>query len=162
MRCPERGMPTPGGEPRIRRLPPLGTARHNHMTPRLGTDGTRMVYPFRGIAQAFAGDSVQRRTLMYVAVLASTAGATVAALVLSGYTLESPFTVVVLGVVAAVAERSSVSLTRNTEQSISVVPVLLSAVLFGPLAAAAVGAASMLGDAELISRDRDRAPRLKW
>jgi putative nucleotidyltransferase with HDIG domain len=70
--------------------------------------------------------------------------------------------VVVLGVVAAVAERSSVSLTRNTEQSISVVPVLLSAVLFGPLAAAAVGAASMLGDAELISRDSDRAPRLKW
>ena len=42
-------------------------------------------------------------------------------------------------------------------------PTLFAAVLFGPLAAGVVGAASMLGDPELIShRDPDRAPRLKW
>jgi putative nucleotidyltransferase with HDIG domain len=41
--------------------------------------------------------------------------------------------------------------------------MLLAAVLFGPLAAAIVGAASMLGDPELVApRDRNRAPRLKW
>jgi putative nucleotidyltransferase with HDIG domain len=54
-------------------------------------------------------------------------------------------------------------LTRTTEQSISVIPTLIAAVLFGPLAAAVVGAASMLGDPELVApRDSDRAPRLKW
>ncbi|MBM2822358.1 MAG: hypothetical protein HW413_1104, partial [Thermoleophilia bacterium] len=49
------------------------------------------------------------------------------------------------------------------EQSIHLLPTLFAAVLFGPLAAAVVGAASMLGDPELIARrDADRAPRLKW
>jgi putative nucleotidyltransferase with HDIG domain len=90
------------------------------------------------------------------------AAATLVALVAAGYTLESPITVLVLAAVAVIAERSSVRLARDTEQSISTVPVLLSAVLFGPLAAATVGALSMLGDAELVSRESDRAPRLKW
>jgi hypothetical protein len=76
--------------------------------------------------------------------------------------IEEPIAVVALAAAAAIAERSSVRLTRNTELSISVVPTLLAAVLFGPLAAAAVGGASMLGDPELTSRRRDRAPRLKW
>jgi HD-GYP domain-containing protein (c-di-GMP phosphodiesterase class II) len=71
--------------------------------------------------------------------------------------------VLALAIVAAIAERSSVRLTRTTEQSISVLPTLFAAVLFGPLAAAVVGGASMLGDPELISRrDPERAPRLKW
>jgi hypothetical protein len=100
--------------------------------------------------------------LVYAAILVVAAGATVGVLIASGYSLEAPLTVLALGAVAAVAERSSVRLTRTAEQSISAVPVLLSAVLFGPLAAAAVGAASMLGDAELVSRRTDRAPRLKW
>jgi putative nucleotidyltransferase with HDIG domain len=88
---------------------------------------------------------------------------TAAALIAAGYTLEAPATVLALAIVAAVAERSSVRLTRTTEQSISVLPTLFAAVLFGPLAAAVVGGASMLGDPELISRrDPERAPRLKW
>jgi putative nucleotidyltransferase with HDIG domain len=134
------------------------------MTPQLGTDGKHRVYPFRGIAQGLreARDARHLRTLSYTTVLVVSAVATVGALVAAGYTLEAPFTVLVLACVAAIAERSSVRLSRNTEQSISTVPVLLSAVLFGPLAAAAVGAASMLGDAELISREATRAPRLKW
>jgi hypothetical protein len=91
------------------------------------------------------------------------AAATGVALVLAGYTLEAPVAVLALAFAGAVAERSSVQLTRTTEQSISVLPTLLAAVLFGPLAAAVVGAASMLGDPELTSpRDPDRAPRLKW
>ena len=75
-----------------------------------------------------------------------------------------------LAVAAAIAERISVrfavaqrGLTRTEEQSISLLPTLFAAVLFGPLAAGVVGAASMLGDPELIApRDPDRAPRLKW
>jgi HD-GYP domain-containing protein (c-di-GMP phosphodiesterase class II) len=104
----------------------------------------------------------QKRTLVYVVALVTTAITTAAALVLAGYMIEEPIAVVALAAAAAIAERSSIRLTRNTELSISVVPTLLAAVLFGPLAAAAVGGASMLGDPELTSRRRDRAPRLKW
>jgi putative nucleotidyltransferase with HDIG domain len=104
----------------------------------------------------------QTRTIVYVIALVVTAIATAVSLVMAGYLIEEPIAVLALAGVAAIAERSSVRLTRNTELSISVVPTLLAAVLFGPLAAATVGAASMLGDPELTSRRRDRAPRLKW
>ena len=75
-----------------------------------------------------------------------------------------------LALAAAIAERISVrfavakrGLTSTEEQSLHLLPTLFAAVLFGPLAAAVVGAASMLGDPELVARrDRDRAPRLKW
>ena len=142
------------------------------MTPQLGTDGTRIVYPFRGIAQACreARRHPQRQTGVYVALLLAAALITAAGLVAAGYGLGTPLTLVALAVAAAVAERLSVrftvtqrGLTKTAEQSISLLPTLFAAVLFGPLAAALVGAASMLGDPELVSRrDADRAPRLKW
>jgi len=134
------------------------------MTPRLGTDGKGIVYPIRGIAQGFLrlGVHPERRTVIYVTALVIAAVATATSLILATYGLESPITVLALAVAAAGAERISVRLTRNTELSISVLPTLFAAVLFGPLAAATVGGASMLGDPELTSRRRDRAPRLKW
>ena len=142
------------------------------MTPRLGTDGTRIVYPVRGIVQG-ARDirrHPQQRTFAYVLVLVLAASITGAALVLAGYTLQSPLAVAALAIAAAIAERISVRFATTTrggtsteEQSIHLLPTLFAAVLFGPLAAAVVGAASMLGDPELTSRrDPARAPRLKW
>jgi putative nucleotidyltransferase with HDIG domain len=112
----------------------------------------------------------QRRTVAYVATLVVLASLVATGLVLAGFTLEAPFTVFALAFAAAVTERISVrftvaqrGLTRTEEQSIHLLPTLFAAVLFGPLAAAIVGAASMLGDPELIARrDPDRAPRLKW
>lgn len=142
------------------------------MTPRLGTDGNRIVYPVRGIVQAVRDvrQHPQLQTFIYVAVLTTAALLTGAALVLAGYSLESPAAVSALAIAAAVAERISVrfavakrGLTSTEEQSLHLLPTLFAAVLFGPLAAATVGAASMLGDPELIARrDPDRAPRLKW
>jgi putative nucleotidyltransferase with HDIG domain len=142
------------------------------MTPRLGTDGTRIVYPIRGIVQGAksVGRHPQRRTLLYVVALATSASVVALGLVLAGYSLEAPGTVLALAVAAAVAERISVrfavakrGLTSTEEQSLHLLPTLFAAVLFGPLASAVVGAASMLGDPELIARrDPDRAPRLKW
>jgi putative nucleotidyltransferase with HDIG domain len=80
-----------------------------------------------------------------------------------GYRLSDPVVVLVLGIAAAAAERTNVRLTRTTELSISDLPILFAAVLFGPLAAGIVGAASNLGDPELVSRrNPERAPRLKW
>jgi putative nucleotidyltransferase with HDIG domain len=135
------------------------------MTPRLGTDGNRIVYPIRGIAQGvrrLAADG-QARTVVYVAALVVAALLTAVVLLAAGYSLEAPLSVLALAAAAAVAERSSLRITKTMETSISILPTLLAAVLFGPLAAAVVGAASMLGDPELISRgDRLRAPRLKW
>jgi HD-GYP domain-containing protein (c-di-GMP phosphodiesterase class II) len=134
------------------------------MTPRLGTDGRRIVYPVRGIAQAVhrIGHSSQRRTLIYVICVVCAATVTAAALIGAGYGLEAPIAVFALAAAAAVAERSSVRITRTTELSLSVLPALFAAVLFGPLEAAIVGAASMIGDPEVIVRGSDRAPRLKW
>lgn len=54
--------------------------------------------------------------------------------------------VLVLGIVAAFAERGTVLLGKDTEQSISLVPTLFAAVLFGPLASMVVAGASMLGE----------------
>jgi len=112
----------------------------------------------------------QRRTLVYVTTLIVAAALTAAGLLIAGYALEAPLTVLALGLVAAIGERISVrfavsrrGLTSTEEQSLHLLPTLFAAVLFGPLAAAIVGAASMLGDPELIARrDPDRAPRLKW
>jgi HD domain len=103
-----------------------------------------------------------RRTVAYVIALMLTAALVGISLVATGSTLGSPLTVAALAIAAAIAERGSVRLTKTTEQSISVLPMLLAAVLLGPLAAAVVGAASMLGDPELLSKNLDRAPRLKW
>jgi HD-GYP domain-containing protein (c-di-GMP phosphodiesterase class II) len=100
---------------------------------------------------------------LYVLALVTAAFLVGCALVLVGYTLESPLVVLALAAVAAVAERSSVRVTRTTEQSISVIPTLIAAVLFGPLGAGIVGAASMLGDPALFAPgDPEKAPRLKW
>ena len=132
------------------------------MTPRLGTDGTRIVYPFRGITQV--GRAVAReRVVAYVSVLALAAVATGICLVVAGHGFEAPLPVLALAIAGAIAERGGVRLTGSWEYSSHLLPTLLAAVLFGPLEAAVVAAASMLGDAELLSAsDPARAPRLKW
>ena len=113
-------------------------------------------------ARAFVSGS-QRRTVIYVASLVTAAVLTAVALLSAGYGLESPVTVLVLAVAAAVAERGSVRLANATELSVYGLPSIVAAVLFGPLAAAVVSGASMLGDTEVLSRgNEDRAPRLKW
>ena len=91
---------------------------------------------------------------LYAASVAAGALATVALLLASGESLGAPFVVLALCLVAAVAERGSIRLTTDTEQSISLLPTLFAAVLFGPLAGAVVGAASNIADF--------RSPYLKW
>jgi putative nucleotidyltransferase with HDIG domain len=124
-----------------------------------------IVYPLRGIVQGARRFSThpQRRTAVYVGSLIVSALITAVVLIATGSGLEAPLTVVALATTAALAERASVWVTSTEEVSISLLPTLFAAVLFGPLEAGIVGAASMLGDPELIaSRDPDRMPRLKW
>ncbi len=83
---------------------------------------------------------------LYVASLAIGAAGISLALLFAGYDLSTPWGVVALAGVAALAERAGVRLNATTEASISLLPTVFAAVLFGPLAAMVVGAASMLGD----------------
>lgn len=106
---------------------------------------------------------IQRQTQLYVMGLSVCAVVLCIGLLLAGYDLGGNlWTVLALAVVNALAERSSVWVTRTTQMSIALLPTLFAAVLFGPLAAGLVNASSMLGDPELVARaDPDRAPRLK-
>ena len=77
------------------------------------------------------------------------------------------FAVLGLALVAALAERGRVQLGSSTEVSISVLPTVFAAAVFGPLAAMIVASGSFAGDFPLVAR-RDRpdstaaAPYLKW
>ena len=100
---------------------------------------------------------------LWVAFLTATAVATASILVITGQPAGNISIVLILAFAAAIAERGSVRLTDTTELSISPVLMLFAAVLFGPLAGGLVGAASELGDSELLDRkSASRSPRLKW
>jgi len=107
--------------------------------------------------------AIQRNTQIYVIGLTGAAIAMGVGLVAAGHGVGAdPWTVVALILVNAIAERSGVYITRTAQMSISLLPTLFAAVLFGPLAAGLVNASSMLGDPEILSRsDPMRAPRLK-
>src|SRR5436189_4694308 len=87
-----------------------------------------------------------------VAVIASVVATL---LVLRDISLGDPWAVAALCVIAAVSERGLVRLTSTTSQSISILPTLFAAVLFGPLAAMLVGAASL-------ATEFGQPPYLKW
>jgi hypothetical protein len=83
----------------------------------------------------------------YAGLLAVATVALAALLVLNGYRLAAPiWFVVTLAAIALVAEQQSVRVAAQTEMSVSVLPILFAAVLYGPLAAMIVGAAAILGD----------------
>ena len=107
--------------------------------------------------------TIQRRTQRYVIALAAIAFALGTILVVRGHGLGGDvLTVAALVIVNALAERSGVWVRPTTQMTIALLPTLFAAVLFGPLAAGLVNAASMLGDPDLLARsDPDRAPRLK-
>lgn len=106
--------------------------------------------------------SVTPALRVWVLGLACVSVAVGATLVALGASLANPWVVVALALGSAVAERGTVRLTRTTELTISPVLMLFAAVLMGPLAGGLVGAASELGEAELLDENSGRHPRLKW
>jgi putative nucleotidyltransferase with HDIG domain len=123
------------------------------------TTFTRL-YPFWGrikrdfgnfFARAEAGHVV---LVVYAAALMAIAVAVAASLIGDGYGIGSWVVVALLALAAMVAERSTVRLTASLEVSVTLLPTLLAAVVFGPLAAMAVCAASMTVDF--------RRPYTKW
>jgi len=100
-------------------------------------------------AELSAGGAVYAGCLAFASIVIA------ACLAIAGYDLGDPWAVAVLCVIAAVSERGLVRLTSTTSQSISILPTLFAAVVFGPLAAMLVGAASLLSEIM-------RPPHLKW
>ena len=99
----------------------------------------------------------------YVTVLATAAIGLCVTLVALGYRLESPLVVLCLAIATAVSERWSVRVSATTELTVYLLPTVFAAVVFGPLAAGIIAAASMLGDTEVFRHgSRDRDPVLKW
>jgi putative nucleotidyltransferase with HDIG domain len=96
-------------------------------------------------AKRLLADSIWSPLSAWVASLGLIALVVGLALVLTGYALSSPWVVAGLAATAALAERSRVRLTRYLEESISLLPTLFAAIVFGPLAAMLVAAASMVG-----------------
>jgi HD-GYP domain-containing protein (c-di-GMP phosphodiesterase class II) len=103
---------------------------------------------------------MQLRLTLYMAAIVAAAIAMVVALVALGYGVEAPWVVAMLTAVAAVAERATVRLSSNLEESISLLPTLFAAVQFGPLEAMIVAAGSMLWD--LRPAQDEEEPYKKW
>jgi putative nucleotidyltransferase with HDIG domain len=125
-----------------------------------GTNGKTGYTPFEGRTQVLAtmrtslAGSLWTPISFWAGFLVLSAVGVSAALVVNGWSLGSPWVVLGLAVIAAIAERGRVRLTRYLEESISLLPTLFAAVVFGPLAAMVVAAASMLG--------AFGSPYLKW
>jgi putative nucleotidyltransferase with HDIG domain len=115
-----------------------------------GTNGKSGYTPFEGWMQA-GGALVSLRRELLTPIAAWTASLALAAAFMAvtlwqaGWSLPSPLIIAGLGAVAAIAERGRVRINRYMEESISLLPTLFAAVIFGPLAAMVVAAASMLG-----------------
>jgi putative nucleotidyltransferase with HDIG domain len=90
----------------------------------------------------------------YTLALALFSTGLAASLIVAGYELGPLWALVPIAAVGAVAERERIRFTSNIELSISLLPTLFVAIVFGPLAAMAVAAIGMLGDF--------RKPHMRW
>jgi putative nucleotidyltransferase with HDIG domain len=106
------------------------------------------------------GSSRANSLVIYAGVLGAGASGAVIAFVVSGETFGNTWVVLVLAVAAAAAERRTVTISSSTEVSVGLLPALFAAVVFGPLAALFVSAASMLSD--LRPRPSVPLPYLRW
>ncbi|HST26211.1 MAG TPA: HD-GYP domain-containing protein [Gaiellaceae bacterium] len=118
-----------------------------------GTNGDRFYTSIGGRTQ---GDRTPASGPMKACAALLTGAALSAAVVLIvvGWRLGNVAVVGALAAVAALADRSRVRVGARSEASITLVPTLVAAVLFGPLAAMLVSALSLA--------DRLRRPFLKW
>jgi len=94
----------------------------------------------------FAAHHAESRVRAYAGFLSVLGFGVAVALTLTGYGFGNPWAVGALCFAAALAQRGQVEVTGALKVSISLFPILLAAVLFGPIAAMLVSASSMLGE----------------
>jgi putative nucleotidyltransferase with HDIG domain len=102
----------------------------------------------RVLTRPGSGSEPVARSLLWYAVSLVVAITTLSVgLAWHGVRLEGPFWVLAaLCLVAFVAERQSIQVTPYAQVSVSGLPLLFAAVVYGPFAAMLVGACAMLGD----------------
>jgi hypothetical protein len=86
----------------------------------------------------FAMNDRTSRVALYAAFLAGCSLATALALLGAGYTVKNPPALVFLCIAAALAQRGQIAVTGVHKVSISLFPIILAAVLCGPIGAMAV------------------------
>jgi putative nucleotidyltransferase with HDIG domain len=102
-----------------------------------------------------ARSNSERTLLAYASLLAALAAGLIGSLLTAGVRVDAPvWELGVLIAVAIVAERQPVRITSNTEITVSVLPMLFAAVVYGPLEAALVGGLGLIGDF--------RSPHVRW
>jgi putative nucleotidyltransferase with HDIG domain len=119
--------------------------------PLRGTNGSRNVIPLSGEIQGgllrLLGSRQDRRVAVFAAMVTLGAIALALGLFAAGMTLEaSPWFVIALGLMGLVAERQVVQISANLQISVSFLPLLLAATLFGPLEAMLVAVVTLAGD----------------
>jgi putative nucleotidyltransferase with HDIG domain len=120
--------------------------------PMRGTNGSGDVIPLLGEVQGGLGKLLgasrhDRRIGVFAACLVAAAVALALGLFAAGLTIEaSPWFVIALGFMGLVAERQVVQIAANMQMSVSVLPLLLAATLFGPLEAMLVAVVTLAGD----------------
>lgn len=128
--------------------------------PLRGTNGDSDAIPLlrdmQGVFSRFrnllGGD---KRVLAFASLLAVGASGLALGLLAYGFRLEaSPWFVLALGLMGLLAERQVVQISANLQMSVSVLPLLLAATLYGPLEAMAVAVITLAGDF--------RAPYARW
>jgi putative nucleotidyltransferase with HDIG domain len=127
--------------------------RRSFMNPPLrGTNGNRDLIPLSGEIQGGLGrllgaSSQNRRVAVFAVFVTVSALALALALFAAGITIEaSPWFVIALGLMGLVAERQVVQISANLQVSVSFLPLLLAATLFGPLEAMLVAVVTLAGD----------------
>jgi putative nucleotidyltransferase with HDIG domain len=127
------------------------------------TDGKATLYPFRGTIQGVStgfGPLWSRYTardfalIGWTFVLCGGAIGLALGLIWAGSAAGPIVPIVALSALGFLGERQGVRLDRSLEISISSLPLLFAAVVFGPLAAMVVGAVSLLS--------QFRAPYMRW
>ena len=118
-------------------------------TPSIGGLTAGRVYAgMRRYFKAFGEDPRDLAIRLYACVLVLLSGGLVLGLVLTkGFGQNrSLWPLLAFALLAIMAERQSVRFTENIELSVAFLPLLFVAVVFGPLAAAAIGAVTVLPD----------------
>ena len=122
------------------------------------TNGRATYTPFEGQKQvsrdSLAADATSIPVVVYAVALALITTVVASALVISGYDLEQPLAVALLASAAVLGQRVRVQLSTRVSSSITILPMLLGAVLFGPVAGMTIGATAMLG--------LFRRPYMRW
>jgi putative nucleotidyltransferase with HDIG domain len=101
------------------------------------SEGDRARDPEKAVATIYA----------YAGALALLAGALVASLIEAGLGTQAPIWALgILAAVALVAEKQPVRVDPNLEMTVSTLPILFAAVVYGPVAAMVVGAVGLVGE----------------